>query len=68
MDHVVTEIKKYPNTLQGAFENSLSLLDKDIEESEKLRWAQEGIRIARQTARSWEPASEYFRALSLIHI
>ena len=62
MDYVITEIKKYPNTLQGAFENSLSLLDKDIEESEKLRWAQEGIRIARQTARSWEPASEYFRA------
>ena len=62
IDHVVAEIKKYPTSLYGAFEASLSAIEGLVGPVEQVRWGQEGVRIARQTARSWEPAAEYFRA------
>ena len=62
MQHVTADMKRYPAALNGAFEASLPQIEHVAGAVEQVRWAQEGLRIARQTARSWEPAAEYFRA------
>ncbi len=66
MDHVVAELKKHPSSLYQAFETALATIEGLVGTVEQVRWAQEGVRVARQTARSWEPAAEYFRASPLL--
>jgi len=62
MNRAVAELKKHPSTLYQAFETALSTIEGLVDPAEQVRWAQEGVRVARQTARSWESAAEYFRA------
>ena len=62
LQHVIADMRRYPAALNGAFEAALPQIEQAAGAVEQARWAQEGLRIARQTARSWEPAAEYFRA------
>ena len=53
---------KYPAVLTEAFDATLQELTGLSDVSQRVRWADEGIRIAQQTARGWEASAEYFRA------
>ena len=53
---------KYPAVLTEAFEAALQELTELSDVSQRVRWADEGIRVAQQTARGWEASAEYFRA------
>ena len=63
LQQAVTELGAYPSSLYEAFveaekEATAAVLD----DAQAVRWAQEGLRIAQQTVRSWEAAAEYFKA------
>jgi hypothetical protein len=67
-------VARYEEQLQGfgaslpeEFKKSALLLDGVLGESELDQWAETGIRLAGQSLRAWEAATEYFRATPVIH-
>ena len=54
-------LRKYPAVLTSAFENAQGEMARVSDATQQVRWSQEGLRIAQQTARAWEAAVEYFR-------
>ncbi|MBM3940002.1 MAG: hypothetical protein FJ318_03735 [SAR202 cluster bacterium] len=62
LEHVMTELQKYPSALTGAYETARIAVEGSLGPVNTVRWSEDGIRIARQTPRSWEVASEYYRA------
>ena len=61
LEHLEAELRKFPAALQAAYEAALPIIP-NVGAVERVRWGQEGVRIARQSGRAWEPAVEYFRA------
>ena len=55
-------LKKLPPSVVEEFQRARGKISFAYEDNEVALWAKEGLAIANQTARSWEAASEYFRA------
>ena len=53
---------KYPSMLSEAFEGTLDEIEGEIEITQLVSWAAEGVGIAQATPRGWEASAEYFRA------
>ena len=56
------DLKKLPPSVVEEFQLARGKISSAFEDDEVALWAKEGLAIANQTARSWEAASEYFRA------
>ncbi|MQF70253.1 hypothetical protein FIM12_07990, partial [SAR202 cluster bacterium AD-804-J14_MRT_500m] len=61
MSNLEHEFSKLPIAVKDAFEKSSPILNDIFKEDELGSWANEGIAISKQTARSWEAGVEYFR-------
>ena len=63
MGHVLIDLKRYPAAAQRRV-RGVAAADRARRGARSSRCGgrRRGLRIARQTARSWEPAAEYFRA------
>ena len=62
MEQFYDALRRYPAALTAAFESAQEEMDSLGDMVQQVRWAQEGVRIAQQTARAWEASAEYFRA------
>ena len=59
---VYEEIRRFPSVLTTSLEAAQPEVAELVAPQQLVRWAQEGVRVARQTARAWEAAAEYYRA------
>ena len=59
---VEADLSKLPASVLEEFRRARGNMSAAYEEEEVVLWAKEGLTIASQTARSWEAASEFFRA------
>ena len=57
-----TELQRFPLSVVSEFRNAERVVNQYLAEDDFIAWAQEGIAIAQHSFRSWEAASEYFRA------
>ena len=56
-------LRQFPPALSQEFESALAAVEPILEADELAQWLRDGLDIARHSLRSWEAASEYFRAL-----
>ena len=56
------ELSRFQPSVREEFRRALDAISRDLTETELLSWAQYGLEIAQQSVRSWETASEYYRA------
>ena len=59
---IEADLGKMPASVLEDFRRAKGNMSAAYEEEEVVLWAKEGLTIASQTARSWEAASEFFRA------
>ncbi len=55
-------LRQFPPALGQEFESALEQVQPVLEPDELAQWLREGLDIARHSLRSWEAASEYYRA------
>ena len=56
------ELSRFQPSVREEFHRAVDAISRDLTETELLSWAQYGLDIAQQSVRSWETASEYYRA------
>lgn len=56
------ELRKFGESLPEEFASAATVIEEHLAADDLERWAEVGIRLARRSLRSWEAASEYFRA------
>ncbi|MBI2867504.1 MAG: hypothetical protein HYX97_04115, partial [Chloroflexi bacterium] len=59
---IQAELAKFPAPVATEFQRSLRALSHHLSEEEILTWATEGLALAQYSFRSWEAATEFFRA------
>lgn len=55
------ELERFPSSVVDEFRRAIDKAQPKLNEFDLANWAKQGVEIARQTVRSWEAASEYFR-------
>lgn len=61
LEKIEQDLSKFPPSVGENFRQSSGILSTNLTDEQVLTWASFGLEIAQQTARSWEPASEYYR-------
>ena len=56
------ELRHFPPTVLGDFQKGREAMSSVLDDEQIASWAQVGLALAQQTVRSWEAASQYFRA------
>ena len=59
--NIERQLLDFPLCLGEEFSKAKGPVSRALTDEQLQAWAQDGLEIARQTARSWEPASEYYR-------
>ncbi|MBI4339727.1 MAG: VWA domain-containing protein, partial [Chloroflexi bacterium] len=55
------DLERFPSSVVDEFRRAAEKVAPKLSEYDTLSWARQGVEIAKQTVRSWEAASEYFR-------
>ena len=55
------ELQRFPASVVEEFRRASEQVRQGLREAERVNWARQGLEIGRQTVRSWEAATEYFR-------
>ena len=61
LEQLRAEFRRFPAPVVEEFDKARAKMPKTMEEGNILLWGQAGLRIADQTVRSWEAASQYFK-------
>ncbi|PKB65882.1 MAG: hypothetical protein BZY82_06850 [SAR202 cluster bacterium Io17-Chloro-G3] len=56
------QLQRFPGSVLEEFRRTWELMQESLSEADLLTWGTQGLEIATQPVRSWEAASEYFRA------
>ena len=62
LDEIDQELQRYPSAVTQEYRRAHELLSAILEPQQLVVWAEQGVAMASQTVRSWEAASDYFRA------
>ena len=62
LDQIREQLLRSPAPVLEEFEAASRAMPKGMTEAQTSMWAQSGLDIARQTARSWEAAAQYYKA------
>ena len=60
LDGVREEIGRFPVSLASEFDRARDAMPDALTETQTTVWASTGVKIARQTVRSWEAAAQYY--------
>ena len=60
------ELRRYPLSVSEEFQTASQAMAAVLTPPQLEQWMQEGVNIAKQTVRSWEAASEFFRVSPLV--
>jgi hypothetical protein len=66
LSDIEQELRRFPPAVGEDFRQAATTLGSALAPHELQAWAQQGLAIAQRTVRSWESASEYFRASPLV--
>lgn len=66
LDELAEKLQGFPKSVRDDFRRASSEILQDLLEPELLDWARQGVEIARQTVRSSEAASEYFKVSQVV--
>ncbi|MBI2304289.1 MAG: VWA domain-containing protein [Chloroflexi bacterium] len=61
-EHYREELKQFPSVVYSEFERTLPIVQALLAGEDMEAWLHEGISVANHSLRSWEAATEYFRA------
>ncbi|MBI4198209.1 MAG: hypothetical protein HY533_03770, partial [Chloroflexi bacterium] len=56
------ELERFPSSVVDEFRRATQKVSPKLSDFDVASWAKQGVDIAKQTVRSWEAASEFFRA------
>ncbi|MBI4310146.1 MAG: hypothetical protein HY681_00065, partial [Chloroflexi bacterium] len=62
MAEMERELERFPSSVVDEFRRAADKLRPKLSDFDVASWANQGVEIAKQTVRSWEAASEYFKA------
>ena len=60
--HFEDDLQRFPVSVLNEFRKAEKVAAKQLSGEDFITWAQEGIAIAHHSFRSWEAASDYFKA------